>query len=136
MLVSDGSKTLIYFVHNSNVSLQRPNYLTLDYSVYNFKLKQLEEKVEGYALRDADNRSDIICIDKREEENYRIFAYLNKNINGFHNTTFADFNTDYYTIIDLEVGDIDGYGYNDVIVICKDNVCNGKLYAKIYQKKN
>ncbi len=135
ILVSDGSNTLIYFVNNSNGSLQGPNYLTLDYNVYNFKLKQLDERADGYAQSDPLNRFDLVFLyrDTDPQTYDKVYAHLNNNQNGFSSRTFANFTSDYNTIIDLEVADIDGDGYNDVILLCKNEVCDGILYAQIYQ---
>lgn len=138
VMVSDGSSTLYYFVNHNDGTFQNPNSITLPNSepVYSFKIRQLNEKTEGYIQNNPYDRSDIVCVSKtaKPDEHNFICAYLNNNYNGFQPQPFTSFVVaGHLGISSLEVADLDGDGYNDVIVISNDGTCPTHFYAEAYK---
>jgi hypothetical protein len=130
VLFSNGTQTLYYFNNNNDGTLQGPNSVIIAHPVYNFKLRQLDEKAQGYIQNDPNNRSDITFVDGSEPR--YIYAYSN-NTNGF-TTQLAGFQTDFYKVGDLEVEDLDGDSYNDVVVVGPiENICPSYFGIRTYR---
>lgn len=134
VLVSNGTSTLYYCTNLNNGYLNTPNSISLPHTVFNFKLQQLNEKTEGYVQSNTNDRSDIIFINRVTGNPDIIYAYPNNNANGFNtDNEFANFETDPPHVSDLEVADLDGDGYNDLITVCNDGTCPTHYYARAYK---
>lgn len=135
ILASNGTESLFYFKNNNDGSLSNYSYVDLPHSFTEFKIRQLNEKGEGYIQNNPDDRSDIIFLKRNPLSVYdKIYAYLNNNANGFNTTTpFAEIITDKPRIVALEVADLDGDGYNDIVVVCKDEDCNIQYNFRAYK---
>lgn len=132
IVISNGTSTIYYFRNNNDGTLQGPNNVSLPYNAYDFRIEQLNEKTQGYTPIDPLDREDIICIDRSHQSSNNDIIYAYKNYLD-NLTYFSGFETDKPKIVDLEVADIDGDGYNDIIVICQDAICPSYLYVRIYK---
>jgi hypothetical protein len=108
LVVTNGGSVNIYRnLGNGNLD---PNYYPFSFSGTKVKLKQLTDKNNRLAQYNLYDRDEIIVYSGQN-----IYVYRNNNNNGYETEPFYSINVG-YTISDIEVADINGDGYNDIIV--------------------
>ncbi len=85
---------------------------TFNVSLYKFKVNQIDDRDadNGVEQYDPSNREDLIVADG----NF-IKIYLNNNNNSFSSSAYSTIDAG-YQILDIDVNDVTGDGYNDIIV--------------------
>jgi len=84
------------------------------------KMRQFDDFASPYNQTYANNRYDLIVANGNN-----VSVYLNTNNNGINTTAFTSVNAQ-FTVRDIEVADMDGDGYNDLIVV-------GDYQAKVFK---
>jgi hypothetical protein len=107
-VVTDGSQVKIFRNNGSGFDM---NPFSFSIPCSKLKLKQMTDKADGYPQNNANDRADLIFVNGTH-----VIVYANNNNNGFNTATpFANINVG-YAINDIEVGDVTGDGYNDIVV--------------------
>ncbi len=84
------------------------------------KMRQFDEFASPYIQTYANNRNDLIVANGNT-----VNVYLNTNNNGINTTAYTSVNVQ-FPVTDIDVTDMDGDGYNDLIVV-------GNYQAKVYK---
>jgi hypothetical protein len=122
VVVTTGSQVKI-FKNTYQGTLDATYYGPYSISGQTIKMRQFDDYAFPFEQSNSANRYDLIVANG----NY-VYVYLNTNNNGINTTAFASVNVQ-FTVLDIEMADMDGDGFNDLIVV-------GNYQSKVFKNQS